>query len=96
MTHDIGVKTAVGPIGVYLVEDQTMIRAAIRSLITADGRIAIVGEHGDARRAVDQIEGLQPDIVLLDISMPGLSGLDALPMIRKASPRTRALIRTLH
>ncbi len=96
MTHDLGLKTAVGPIGVYLVEDQTMIRAAIRSLITADGRIAIVGEHGDARRAVDQIEGLQPDIVLLDISMPGLSGLDALPMIRKASPRTRVIMLTHH
>lgn len=79
-------------IQVYLLDDQVMIRAALRALLGEHDRFQVVGESGDAREAVAEIERLRPDVVLTDISMPGLSGLDAIPMIRKVAPRTRILM----
>jgi DNA-binding NarL/FixJ family response regulator len=84
------------PIRVYLVDDQTMIRAGFRSLLTRDPRFAVAGESGDPRKAVDAIGQLHPDIVLLDISMPGLSGIDAVPLIRKVHPKTKIVMLTHH
>jgi len=83
-------------IGVYLVDDQSMIRAAVRSLLNQRDRLEVVGDSGDARRAVEEIARLRPDVVMLDITMPGLSGLDAIPLIRKAVPRVKILMLTHH
>ena len=83
-------------IRVFLVDDQAMIRAAIRSLLDAREGIEVVGDSGDARRAIESIGELRPDIVLMDITMPGLSGLDAIAPVRKASPRTKVLMLTNH
>ena len=79
-------------IQVYLLDDQVMIRAALRALLGETPRFEVVGESGNARDAVAEIERLRPDVVLTDIAMPGLSGLDAIPMIRKVAPRTRILM----
>ena len=87
---------ATAPIRVYLVDDQSMIRAAFRSLLGEHGTISVVGDSGDARTAVEEIAELRPHVVLLDITMPGLSGIDAIPQIRKASPRSRILMVTHH
>jgi two-component system response regulator NreC len=84
------------PIRVFLVDDQTMIRAGFRSLLTRTQRFTIAGENGDPRKALEAIGQLLPDIVLLDISMPGLSGLDAIPLIRKATPKTKIVMLTHH
>jgi DNA-binding NarL/FixJ family response regulator len=81
---------------VYLLDDQAILRAGFRSLLTEMDSIAVVGDNGDARQAVVEIESLAPNVVLLDITMPGLSGLDAIPMIRKASPRTKIVMLTHH
>jgi DNA-binding NarL/FixJ family response regulator len=83
-------------IGVYVVDDQALIRAAFATLLGQDNRFAVVGQSGDARKAIDEIGDLRPDVVLLDITMPGLSGIDALPLIRKAAPRARVLMVTHH
>ena len=64
-------------ISVFLVDDQSMLRAAFRSLLAQDSRFEVVGDSGDARKAIEEIAELRPDVVLLDITMPGLSGLDA-------------------
>lgn len=82
------------PIEVYLLDDQVMIRAALRSLLEAQPGFTVVGESGDARSAIAEIEQLRPDVVLTDIAMPGLSGIDAIPMIRRASRRTRIVMLT--
>ncbi|MDZ4773325.1 MAG: response regulator transcription factor [Planctomycetota bacterium] len=87
---------AKSTIRVYLVDDQTMIRAGFRSLLSRDARFEIAGESGDPRSAVAAIGAVMPDAVLLDITMPGLSGIDAIPLIRKASPKTRIVMLTNH
>lgn len=83
-------------ISVFLIDDQAMIRAAVRSLLTRVPGLVVVGDEGDARRAATRIAELQPDVVLLDITMPGLSGLDAIAPIRQASRRTRIVMLTHH
>jgi DNA-binding NarL/FixJ family response regulator len=83
-------------IRVYLIDDQAMIRAALRSFLGARPDLEVVGTSGDARKAMEEIPSLRPDVIVLDISMPGLSGLDALPLLRKAAPRTRVLMLTHH
>ena len=80
----------------YLLDDQAILRAGFRSLINQYDDLVVVGESGDARHAVGQIEELQPDVVLLDITMPGLSGIDAIPLIRKAAPKVRIVMLTHH
>ena len=84
------------PIRIYLIDDQTMLRAAFRSLLAANADLEVVGDSGDAREAIGQVGDARPDVVLLDISMPGLSGLDAIGPLRKAWPRVRILMLTHH
>lgn len=81
-------------ISVYLLDDQTMLRAGFRSLIESDGRFEVIGEQGDPRAALDELDRLRPDVLLLDISMPGLSGIDAIPLIQKRAPETRIVMLT--
>jgi len=84
------------PIRVFLVDDQTMIRAGFKSLLGRDPRFVVLGDLGDPREAIGVIAELKPDVVLLDISMPGLSGIDALPLIRKGHPRVKVVMLTHH
>ncbi len=88
--------TTTNVIKTYLIDDQAMIRAAVRSLLNQRDDITVVGDHGDARLALDEIVTLRPDVIVLDITMPGLSGLDAIPLIRKAQPRAKIVILTHH
>jgi DNA-binding NarL/FixJ family response regulator len=83
-------------VSVYLVDDQTILRAAFASLLGADDRFEVVGDSGDAREALAEIEELRPHVVLLDITMPGLSGLDIIEPLRKTRPRTRILVLSAH
>ncbi len=83
-------------IRIYLIDDQAMIRAGMKSLLNQRENMDVVGDCGDARQALQEVETLRPDVILLDITMPGLSGLDALPMIRKILPKTKVLMVTHH
>jgi DNA-binding NarL/FixJ family response regulator len=84
------------PVSVYLVDDQAMLRAAFKSLLKQTPGFSVAGEAGDARAAMEEVKRLRPDVVLLDITMPGLSGIDALPKMREMSPKTRFLMVTHH
>ena len=84
------------PITVYLVDDLTMIRAGFKSLLAADPRFQVLGDSGDPRAAVDAIGKLRPEVVLLDISMPGLSGIDAIALIREVHPKSKVIMLTHH
>ncbi|MFT5284197.1 MAG: DNA-binding NarL/FixJ family response regulator [Planctomycetota bacterium] len=83
-------------IRIYLIEDQAMIRAAFRSMLLAKPQFEVVGDCGDAREGVAAIEQARPDVLLLDITLPGLSGIDTIPMVRKAVPRCKVLMVTAH
>ncbi len=81
---------------VLLIEDHTLFRSGLKQLINAEENMTIVGEAGDGLEGIRLARSLQPDLLLLDISMPGLSGIDAIPCIRKASPDTKILIVSMH
>lgn len=87
---------STGAVNVYLVDDQAMIRAAFKNWISQTPGLKVAGDAGDARAAMEQIATLRPDVILLDIAMPNLSGLDALPVMREKSPGSRILMVTNH
>jgi len=84
------------PISIYLVDDDLLVRAGLRALLQQESRFEVVGEHDDARAAIRDVKALRPDVVILDITMPGLSGVDAVKPIKKASPDTRVLMASHH
>lgn len=84
------------PIRVYLLDDQAILRAGFRALLNDLEAIEVVGDSGEVRDAIEEIGRLEPDVLLLDITMPELSGIDAIPMIRKRSRRTRIVMLTHH
>jgi DNA-binding NarL/FixJ family response regulator len=87
---------AGSPVRVFLLDDQAIIRAALRSLLDVRQDIEVVGDSGQPRAALEEIKRLRPDVLVLDITMPELSGLDLLPMVRKALPHTKVVMLTHH
>jgi two-component system, NarL family, response regulator NreC len=87
---------ANSPIRIYLVDDQSMIRAGIKAMLSKNPRFEVAGSSGDPRAAIPAIGQTLPDVVLLDISMPGLSGIDAIGQIRRVHPRARIVMLTHH
>ncbi|MFJ2368153.1 response regulator [Microbacterium sp. NPDC087665] len=81
-------------IRVLLVDDQELIRLGFRMVLEAEGDIVVVGEAGDGREAIAQSAALQPDLVLMDIRMPGLDGIAATEAIVREHPQTRVLVLT--
>src|SRR5919199_1271505 len=80
-------------IRVLIVDDHPHTRAALAGLLEQTG-FAIVGEAEDGREAVERARELQPDLVLLDLTMPGVSGLEALPVVRAAAPACEVVVLT--
>ncbi len=79
-------------ISVLIADDNTLFREGLRMLLAQEPAISVVGEAPDGLQAIRLAEALQPDILLLDIRMPGLGGIEALPRIREKSPGTKVLI----
>ena len=76
-----------------VVDDHPLTRAALVGLLEQHG-FPVVGEAGDGAEAIDRARELQPDIVLLDLSMPGMDGLEALPRVRAAAPECEVVVLT--
>ena len=83
-------------IRVLLADDHTLVRKGLRSLLDAEADLEVVGEAGDGREAVDKARRLRPDVVLMDITMPGLNGLEATRQIRHSLPAAKVLVLTVH
>lgn len=83
-------------INIVLVDDQAIVRAAFKSLLERVENFRVVGDAGDARQAIELVEKLRPDVVVLDITMPGLSGIDAVGPIKKVWPKVRVLMASQH
>lgn len=80
---------------VLLVDDHTMLREGLRRTLGAQG-FDIVGEASDGREAIDAVASLRPDVVLMDVTMPVLGGIDATKRIRAASPEVQVVMLTMH
>jgi DNA-binding NarL/FixJ family response regulator len=81
---------------IVLVDDHRLVRAGIRALLEKTPQGEVVGEAADGRQAFALIEKQRPDIVLIDIAMPGLNGLDAVDRIKKEWPETKVIILSMH
>jgi len=81
---------------VLLADDHAVLRSGLRLLLTSQNEYDVVGEASSGTETLSLAEQVQPDLILLDLSMPALGGLDALPMLRKLAPLARILILTMH
>ena len=81
---------------VLLVDDHAVIRAGLRALINAQADLEVIGEAKDGAEALEVACQTQPDVVLLDLSMPSHGGLPAIASIRKTCPHTQVLVLTMH
>lgn len=84
------------PLTLILADDHALVRAGIRTLLEKLEGIQIVGEAGDGRETLALVEKHQPNVVVMDISMPGLNGLDTTVRIVRDHPRTKVLILSMH
>ena len=83
-------------IRILLVDDHPLVRRALRDILEKEPDLRVIGEAGDGRQAIDMTEEHQPDIVIMDISMPVLNGVEATKQIKAANPMTSVLILTVH
>jgi len=89
-------KTSATRIRILLADDHAVLQAGLEAMLNAEGDMQVVGTASDGHAAVRQAALLQPDVILLDINMPGINGLDALEQIRDQAPASRVLILTMH
>lgn len=83
-------------IRVVLVDDVPELRLLVRLTLEEDPQIEVVGEGADGREGVEVVHATNPDLVLLDLSMPDMDGLEAIPLIRAASPTARVVVLSGH
>lgn len=85
-----------GKIRLLLVDDHPLVREGIRSCLASHSQLEIVGEAADGREALSRARSLKPDIVLMDINLPALGGLEATQLLRAEVPQTKVLVLTVH
>lgn len=84
------------PITVLLAEDHLIVREGLRALLKLEADIGIVGEAGNGREAVELVGQLCPDVVVMDVAMPLLNGMEATRQILQTAPSTRILMLSAH
>jgi two-component system response regulator NreC len=83
-------------IRVFLVDDHTVVRQGLRRILESDDEIEIVGEAGDGRTAIDLVQKLRPHVVVMDVAMPELNGIEATRQILKRVEGAKVLVLSMH
>jgi two-component system, NarL family, invasion response regulator UvrY len=83
-------------IRVFIIDDHAIVRAGLRRLLTESSDIEVVGDAGSAEEALAALADLDADVVLLDLALPGMSGLEALPLFRQQRPDVRVLALSMY
>ncbi len=86
----------MGKIKILIVDDHAIMRDGIRALLSIDDNIEIVGEAPEGEEAIKKAKKLKPDVILMDIAMPGTDGLEATRRITEKNPRIKVLVLTQH
>jgi DNA-binding NarL/FixJ family response regulator len=86
----------MNPTRILLADDHALVRAGLRSLLEKMASIEVVAEAGDGRAALELIRQHRPYVVLMDIAMPGLNGLEAVARMRKEFPTVKVIILSMH
>lgn len=81
---------------IVIAEDHTILREGLKSLLESNEKFTVVGEADNGRDAILQVGEQQPDLVIMDLSMPGLSGMDAIKEVRDRYPVIKLLVLTVH
>jgi DNA-binding NarL/FixJ family response regulator len=81
---------------IVIAEDQTILREGLRSLLSSNAQFEIVAEAGDGREAIRHVKKYKPDLILTDLSMPRMKGMEAIKEIKRESPATKVLVLTVH
>ena len=81
---------------VLIVDDHKMFRDGLRGLINAEPDMEVVGEAVDGREAIELSRRLSPDVVIMDISMPGMNGIEAMRYLIKASPKVKVIMLSMY
>ena len=84
------------PLSVYVCDNHGALRDLMRFTLEDDARISVVGEAEDAITCVRELPEVRPEVLVLDLRMPGVTGLEAVPDIRAASPETRVVVYSQH
>ena len=83
-------------ITVFLADDHTIVRQGLAKLLEGESNFKVIGEAENGRKAVSMVEALKPEIVIMDISMPLLNGIEATRLIKKSRPQTKVIILSMH
>ena len=83
-----------GPVRVIIADDQRLFAEALEAILSIDGRIAVIGRAENGQGALEMAREHEPDIVLMDIAMPVMDGIEATRAIRAEVPRTRVIVLT--
>jgi DNA-binding NarL/FixJ family response regulator len=81
---------------VVIAEDHTILREGLRALLASQQDLKVVGEAQDGREAIRRVQDSSPDVILMDLSMPRMNGLDAIKEIKKTNPGTKIIALTVH
>jgi DNA-binding NarL/FixJ family response regulator len=87
-----GKPTPDDPAGVLICDDHEQVRGLLRQIVDGTPHLRVVGDASDGHQAIVEAMRLQPDVILLDLAMPKLNGLEALPELRRVAPAARILV----
>ncbi len=88
--------SSTAAVKVFLVEDHELLRDGLRAALHKDGQFEVVGEAADGLTAVNKIANADPDVVIMDIGLPGIDGIEATRQVREKRPNTKIIMLTSH